>query len=79
MCDDNEFVRNEYVKNIEESVANNLLDDIYKLQYALAMMWFAYVNKDADCPHYFEIRAVEYAKQLLGTWEECMGKYLEGK
>ena len=49
---------------------------ITALQTALAEMWFAYVNKDADFPHDFEECAVEMARHLLGDWEVCMPKYL---
>ena len=43
---------------------------------ALAMMWFAYENKNTDCPHGFEAEAVQAAQGILGTWKECMPKYL---
>ena len=46
------------------------------LKRALAAMWFAYQNKDAEMPHDFEIEAVEKARGLLGEWSECMPKYL---
>jgi len=47
-----------------------------KLRRALALMWFAYVNKDDIEPHVFETRAVEEAKNLLGTWDKCMTELL---
>lgn len=46
------------------------------LKRALAAMWFAYQNKDAEMPHDFEFEAVEKARELLGEWSECMTKYL---
>lgn len=47
-----------------------------RLKRALAAMWFAYENKDAEMPHDFEIEAVEKARELLGEWSACMPKYL---
>ena len=43
---------------------------------ALAMMWFAYGNKDGEFPHEYEIEAMKTAEEILGPWEECMPKYL---
>ena len=42
--------------------------DQYKA--ALADMRLAYLNKDADVPHQFEIEALEQAKTLLQNWHE---------
>ena len=39
---------------------------IEQLEKALARMQFAYVNKDADCPHDFETRAMQEANMLIG-------------
>lgn len=39
---------------------------IEQLEKALARMQFAYVNKDADCPHEFETKAMEEANMLIG-------------
>ena len=39
---------------------------------ALGWMWYAYANKDGECPHDFEVRAVEMAEEVLGKWEDCM-------
>ena len=43
-----------------------------KMRRALAWMWYAYVNKDGECPHDFERQAVEMAEEVLGKWEDCM-------
>lgn len=42
-----------------------LLKDNKRLRDALKDMLFAYVNKDGDCPHQFEIDAVKEAEELL--------------
>lgn len=47
-------------------------DEYDRLRRALAWMWYAYVNKDGECPHDFERRAVEMAEEVLGKWEDCM-------
>lgn len=39
---------------------------------ALARMWYAYENKDAECPHEYEIAAVREAEKILGKWEDVM-------
>lgn len=56
--------------------ADELAEQVCELQIALAKMWFAYQNKDAEMPHDFELEAVEKARELLGEWSECMPKYL---
>lgn len=47
-------------------------DEYDRLRRALAWMWYAYVNKDGECPHDFERRAVKMAEEVLGKWEDCM-------
>lgn len=47
-----------------------------KMRRALAWMWYAYTNKDGECPHEFEVQAVDMAKELLGKWEDCMPQLL---
>jgi len=39
--------------------------ELKELREALADMLFAYTNKDADCPHGFEAKAVAKARELL--------------
>ena len=48
------------------------VDVAVTLRRALAHMWYAYVNKDSECPHEFELEAVREAEALLGKWEDCM-------
>ena len=50
--------------------------ELEQVKRALAMMWFAYVNKDEEYPHSFELGALEKAESILGPWAECMPKYL---
>ena len=52
-------------------------NELERAKKALAYMWFAYENKDGDCPHEFEKDAVKEAQEILGPWKECMGKYME--
>lgn len=47
-------------------------DEYDRVRRALAWMWYAYVNKDGECPHDFERQAVEMAEEVLGKWEDCM-------
>lgn len=54
-----------------------LRDELEQVKRALAMMWFAYVNKDEELPHSFELEALEKAEHILGPWEKCMLKYLK--
>lgn len=50
--------------------------ELYQIiKNALAHMWFAYGNKDGDCPHEFEKDAAKEAQEILGPWEKCMQKY----
>lgn len=53
-----------------------LQSELEKVKKALAMMWFAYGNKDGEFPHEYEIEAMKTAEEILGPWEECMPKYL---
>ena len=43
-----------------------------KAECALAHMWYAYQNKDYDCPHEYEKEAVSQAEKILGKWEDVM-------
>lgn len=51
-------------------------DRVEKAERALAHMWYAYKNKDAEFPHEYEKEAVKEAEQLLGKWETVMQKLL---
>lgn len=44
-----------------------LVAEIRSLRKALWNMRFAYLNKDADCPHEFEKAALEEAGRLIGN------------
>lgn len=58
---------------IQEALVHVLpVDAVFTLRQALAHMWFAYVNKDGECVHEFELEAVREAEVLLGKWEDCM-------
>lgn len=48
-----------------------------RMRRALAMMWYAYRNKDEENPHGYEREAVEEAERLLGNWEVCMTELLK--
>lgn len=48
------------------------VDVEFTLRRALANMWYAYVNKDSEYPHEYELEAVREAEKLLGRWEDCM-------
>lgn len=41
-------------------------------EIALAIMWYAYENKDPECPHEYEKKAVREAERILGKWEDAM-------
>ena len=43
-----------------------------KAERALAHMWYAYQNKDYDCQHEYEKKAVSQAEKILGKWEDVM-------
>lgn len=45
-----------------------LLDRLEKAEAALSDMRFAYVNKDQDVPHAFEVDAMNTAAGILGEW-----------
>ncbi len=45
---------------------------VAELEGGLRNMWFAYQNKDGDCPHSFEEEAVKQAEKLLGPWKIAM-------
>ena len=47
-----------------------------QVKRALAMMWFSYINSDKEMPHSYETEALEEAERILGSWAECMPKYL---
>ena len=50
--------------------------ELEQVKRALAMMWFSYVNSDKEMPHSYETEALEEAERILGSWAECMPKYL---
>lgn len=60
----------------ENRECNKVLAELEKVKKAMAMMWFAYGNKDGAFPHEYEIEAIKTAEEILGPWEECMPKYL---
>ncbi len=43
-----------------------------RAERALARMWYAYANKDPECPHEYEQNAVREAERILGKWEDVM-------
>lgn len=51
--------------------------ELEQVKRALAMMWYAYDNKDGEFPHEYEIEAMQTAEEVLGPWAECMPKYLK--
>lgn len=59
------------------SLAENATVQQKNLERALAHMWYAYENKDAEFPHEYEKEAVKEAEQLLGKWEDVMPKLLK--
>lgn len=69
---------NEWYISVKEHnrIVSRLKAQLEQAKQALAMMWFAYENKNTDCPHGFEAEAVQAAQGILGTWKECMPKYL---
>jgi len=52
----------------EHSRCVQLQQENERLRKLLADMLFAYTNKDAECPHQFEVEAVASVKALFGTW-----------
>lgn len=50
--------------------------ELEQVKRALAMMWFSYINSDKEMPHSYETEALEEAERILGSWAECMPKYL---
>lgn len=50
--------------------------ELEEVKRVLAMMWYAYENKDGEAPHEYEIEASRAADKVLGPWAECMPKYL---
>ena len=57
--------------------ARKASDELEQVKRALAMMWYAYDNKDGEFPHEYEIEAMQTAEEVLGPWAECMPKYLK--
>lgn len=49
-----------------EEKITDLTEQIDVLRGTLALMRFAYLNKDADCPHGFEIAALTKTERILG-------------
>lgn len=62
---------NSYVETYKDicdkhtAINRELLAEIKRLQETLAKMRFAYINKDADFPHDFEVEALRVANQLV--------------
>ena len=54
------------------SAPHDINDELKDFKIALAKMWFAYVNKDEDCPADYEMDAISTAKNLLGDWTDAM-------
>lgn len=52
----------------KDALIVTLYDRLSKAEKALALMWFAYENKDSDEPHEFECEAVKEACAALGGW-----------
>ena len=50
--------------------------ELEQVKRALAMMWFSYINSDKEMPQSYETEALEEAERILGSWAECMPKYL---
>jgi len=50
-----------------EAMRGRQMTTIDEMRRALDRMRFAYLNKDADCPHDFEKSALAEAARLLGT------------
>lgn len=48
-----------------------------KAKRTLALMWYAYKNKDVDCPHEYEKEAIQEAEKILGRWEDVMPCFTE--
>lgn len=67
-----------YAKGLGEMSEENerLWAELEEVKRVLAMMWYAYENKDGEAPHEYEIEARRAADKVLGPWAECMPKYL---
>lgn len=50
-----------------------------KAKRTLARMWYAYQNKDVDCPHEYEKEAIQEAEKILGRWENVMSHFTKGE
>lgn len=59
-----------------EAENEKLRAELEEVKRVLAMMWYAYENKDGEAPHEYEIEARRAADKVLGPWAECMPKYL---
>ena len=46
---------------------------------AIAIMWYAYENKDPECPHEYEKEAVREAERILGKWEDVVPGMMKEK
>jgi len=57
-----QLLSNDYIKDPEEL---DIVTEIAALREALNNMYFAYVNKDEEFPHDFEIQAVNETEKLL--------------
>lgn len=67
-------VEAERLRDLNE--APKLRAELEEVKRVLAMMWYAYENKDGEAPHEYEIEARRDADKVLGPWAECMPKYL---
>lgn len=50
--------------------------ELEEVKRVLAMMWYAYENKDGEAPHEYEIEARRAADKVLGPWAKYMPMYL---
>ena len=61
-----------------ERKGDPLSAEVEGLREALKWMRFAYINKDADMPHQFEIEALQEAEKLIGPCAENGGTNEKG-
>ena len=69
--------KEKYYDQMIDALAATDSAELEQVKRALAMMWFAYINKSEEFPHSFELEALEKAEHILGSWEKCMLKYLK--
>lgn len=74
----NAALQEQIAENKKFHAENDMLRaELEQVKRALAMMWYAYDNKDGEFPHEYEIEAMQEAENVLGPWAECMPKYLQ--